>query len=110
MNERKVCTYCGQEGHRASQCPRRPRERDVKDYLLARVRELGGEARKVRWEGRANAPDWRVMLADRRFWVELKAPGERPTVMQVREHNRMRRLGEVVHVLDSPAAVDEVLS
>lgn len=106
----KVCTYCGQQGHRASQCPSRPRERDVKGYLLARVKALGGEARKVRWEGRANAPDWRVMLADRRFWAELKAPGERPTPMQVREHNRMRRLGEIVHVLDSAAAVDEVLS
>jgi hypothetical protein len=22
--ERTMCTYCGQEGHRASRCPRRP--------------------------------------------------------------------------------------
>ena len=23
MSERKVCTFCGREGHRASQCPQR---------------------------------------------------------------------------------------
>lgn len=24
MSERKVCCYCGAEGHRSNQCPRRP--------------------------------------------------------------------------------------
>lgn len=87
------------------------RERDIEQHLVKRVKELGGECRKVAWQGRAGAPDRLVMLPDRRaFWVELKAPGEKPTVMQVREHNRMRRLGEIVHVIDSIAGVDEVLA
>lgn len=82
------------------------RERDIKTYLQMRVKALGGEMRKVEWDGRANAPDWRVMLPHKRFWAELKAPGEKPTAGQLREHNRMRRLGELVEVLDSYEAVD----
>lgn len=85
------------------------RERDVTRYLLKRVAELGGQARKVSWEGRSNAPDWRVMLPHKRFWVELKAPGKLPTAAQVREHNAMRRMGELVYVADSPEAIEEIL-
>ena len=95
------------------------RERDIKAYLLARVKALDGEARKVRWEGRRGAPDWRVM-APRRwlanipymqtcFWAELKAPGEKCEPHQLREHARMRKFGEVVYVFDSFQSVDEVL-
>lgn len=42
--------------------PRELKERDIKKYLVQRVKALGGELRKVAWEGRANAPDWVVML------------------------------------------------
>lgn len=37
MSERVTCTYCGMEGHRASRCPRRPRERDI-DAAFVRQR------------------------------------------------------------------------
>ena len=87
------------------------RERDVETYLVARVREMGGEVRKARWIGRNGAPDRRVMLPDRApVWVELKAPGKRPTPQQLREHARMRCLGEVVLVIDSLAGVEAMLS
>jgi hypothetical protein len=42
-------------------------------------------------------------------WVELKAPGVKPEAHQIREHNRMRRLGELVEVVDSLAAVEGLL-
>jgi hypothetical protein len=42
--------------------------------------------------------------------VELKAPGKRPTAQQLREHARMRLLGEVVLVIDSLAGVEAMLS
>ena len=38
-------------------------------------------------------------------WVELKAPGVAPESYQIREHNRMRRMGERVFVIDSIAGV-----
>lgn len=87
------------------------RERDIEAHLVKRVRELGGEIRKTEWIGRVNAPDRRVMLPGRPpIWVELKAPGKVPTPQQVREHNRMRRFGELVEVVDSIERVEELLA
>jgi hypothetical protein len=86
------------------------RERDIEAHLVRRVKELGGEIRKTEWIGRVGAPDRRVMLPGRLpVWVELKAPGVKPEPHQIREHNRMRRLGELVEVLDSIEAVEELL-
>jgi hypothetical protein len=40
------------------------------------------------------------------IFVELKAPGKKPTPGQLREHARLRELGFRVEVLDSTEAVD----
>lgn len=101
------------------------RERNVEAYLRRRVKSLGGEIRKVKWIGRANAPDDRVMLPERRrqsgilirparaFWVECKAPDANmntPHVRaQLREHARMRARGETVLILDTLDAVNRAL-
>lgn len=86
------------------------REREIEDYLARRVKAMGGEIRKAQWIGRAGAPDRRVLLPGRPpVWVELKAPGVKPEPHQIREHNRMRRLGELVEVIDSLEGVEELL-
>jgi hypothetical protein len=90
------------------------RESDVEDYLHGRVKALGGDYRRVEWIGRSNAPDDRVMLPGKCFWAECKAPGVDMTATargraQLREHTRMRELGEVVYVFDSFESVDKVL-
>lgn len=97
------------------------RERDIERYLVKRVKELGGEVRKVQWIGRRGAPDRLVMLPTRintiglrvlaeTIWVELKAPGKKPELHQIREHFRMRALGQNVCVVDSIERVDKVLA
>ena len=98
------------------------RESQIEDYLVERVKALGGEVRKVRWIGRNGAPDRLVMLPARAeignggdgkgqsLWVELKAPGEKPRPHQIREHERMRRMGQRVEIVDSFEGVDEVLA
>lgn len=105
------------------------KESAIEDYLTKRVRELGGEVRKVQWIGRKGAPDRLVMLPwdawlctesrdqPTTIWVELKAEGlaalfphtphER---QQHREHERMRAMGQRVVVIDSYAGVEELLS
>lgn len=85
------------------------RERDIEKYLKMRVTDAGGEIRKVRWIGRNGAPDRRIMLRGYCAWVELKAPGEVPTLQQQREHSRMRQHGEVVWVIDSLEGVDTLI-
>lgn len=103
------------------------RESQVETYLTRRVKELGGEVRKVKWLGRNGAPDRVVMLPSsfhlamdrydpRPIWIEVKAPGKGATFpanaherAQHREHERMRKMGQRVEVVDSLARVDEVL-
>lgn len=94
------------------------RESTVEKYLVERVRVLGGEVRKVQWVGRNGAPDRLVMLPPDAYvddahcciWVELKAPGEKPRPSQVREHERMRKMGQRVEVIDSLEGVDALLA
>jgi hypothetical protein len=98
------------------------RERDIERYLVRRVKELGGEVRKVRWEGRRSAPDRLVMLPvghwtwKRTIWVELKNPetvktfpGDAHERAQAREHARMRALSQRVEVIGTIEQVDELL-
>jgi hypothetical protein len=40
------------------------------------------------------------------FFVELKAPGEKPTPAQVREHDRIREWGGEVLVFDTRFDID----
>lgn len=100
------------------------RESAIENYLVNRVRQMGGEVRKVQWIGRRGAPDRLVMLPKmpyhsdapivyhfpRTIWVELKAPGEKPKPHQVREHERMRKMGQRVVIIDSFEGVDELLA
>lgn len=86
------------------------RERDIEKALVDRVRKVGGEVRKVQWPGRSGAPDRVVMMPGVLVWVELKAPGKRPRLQQLREHERMRRMGQTVLVIDSLEGIDEVLT
>lgn len=86
------------------------RESDIESYLVEQVKKLGGEVRKVKWIGRHGAPDRLAMLPNRTVWIELKAPGIKPKPHQIREHERMRKMGQRVEVIDSFEQVDGVLA
>lgn len=86
------------------------RESTIENYLVERVKALGGEVRKVKWIGRHGAPDRVAMLPGLLMWIELKAPGEKAKPHQVREHQRMRAMGQMVAVIDSMELVDEFFS
>lgn len=96
------------------------RESVIEKHLVRRVKELGGEVRKVQWIGRRGAPDRFLMMPyafsikgcvdyGQDAWVELKAPGEVPEPHQEREHARMRAMGQRVVVIDSIEGVEELL-
>ncbi len=87
------------------------REIVIERYLVELARAKGGEVRKVRWVGRKGAPDRVVMMPGAQLiWVETKATGEQPEPHQAREHERMRRMGQRVEVVDSFARVDALFS
>ena len=80
-------------------------------YLKRVVREQGGIVRKVEWSGVRGAPDLLVMYRGGHVFVECKAPGQKPEPHQIREHERMERVGGgLVVVIDSEAAANELLS
>lgn len=91
-------------------------EADVEQYLVDRIKHLGGEIRKVVWVGRQKAPDRVVMVPSTDhppvIFVELKAPDadmNTPHVRaQLREHKRMRKAGATVLVIDSFEGVDRM--
>lgn len=85
------------------------RERDIEKAFTAKVKAAGGEIRKVKWIGRKGAPDRVVMLNGTVWWIEFKAPGERPSAQQASEHRRMKKMGMRVVVIDRFAEVDDLL-
>ena len=87
------------------------RESIIEKYLVKRVKQMGGEIRKLQWAGRSHAPDRMVLLQHQMpFLVELKATGEVPRPGQVREHARLIRFGMRVEVVDSIERVEEILA
>lgn len=86
------------------------RERDIEAYLRDQVKAAGGRAYKFESPGNAGVPDRLVLLpGGRAVFVELKAPGRKPTPLQLAQAQKIRRLGFAVEVIDSKQGVDEFL-
>jgi len=87
------------------------RERDIEAYLVTRCRHVGALCYKWTSPGRVGVPD-RICVfpGGQVVFVELKAPGKKPTGPQLREHARLREYGQKVAVLDSIEGVDELLN
>ena len=87
------------------------RERAIEQYLRDQVRAAGGRAYKFVSPGNNGVPDRLVILPPGRVvFVELKAPGRKPTPLQLAQHQRLRALGCDVRVIDSMQQVDELLT
>lgn len=94
-------------------------ERDVEEYLCKRVESMGGVAEKFTSPNRRSVPDRLVqwpgvqmtlsVVGAKVHFVECKAPGEKPTVQQGRDHERRRAMGFVVVVVDSFESVESYL-
>lgn len=83
-------------------------ERDIEQYLVRRIKRLGGMAEKFTSPGRRSVTDRLVTLPGGRIvFVELKAPGKKPTENQLRDHQRRRDLGCEVMVIDTKEGVDD---
>lgn len=77
------------------------KERDIAEYLVKRVTEIGGICRKVSWEGRSDAPDYLVMCGGIHIFVETKAPGKKPRPSQLREFGAMSQHGGLAVIIVS---------
>lgn len=82
------------------------RENQIENYLHTRVKDLGGDYRRVSWIGRNGAADDLILLPGRHLLVECKRPGKIATPAQAREHDRLRAAGFEVHVVSTTAEID----
>lgn len=82
-------------------------ERDVERALVKRVKALGGMAEKFTSPARRSVPDRLVTMPDGQIiFVELKAPGKKPTEAQERDHAKRRAMGCDVRVIDNKDDAD----
>lgn len=85
-------------------------EKSIEDYLRLRVKQAGGRAYKFVSPGNAGVPDRLAILPGGRIaFVELKAPGKKPTVLQQKKIQELRSLGVLVTWADCREAVDRIL-
>ena len=85
-------------------------ERDIERYLVRRVKDLGGVAYKFTSPSRRGVPDRLCVFPDGiSVFIECKAPGKKPTVLQTHEIERLRNLGQQVFVVDSKESIDEIV-
>jgi len=86
-------------------------EKTIEQRLVAKARQAGGLAVKWTSPGFAGVPDRIVFLPGGRIiLVELKAPGQKATVLQDRVHEILRDLGADVRVIDSKEQVDGIFT
>jgi hypothetical protein len=87
------------------------RERDIENYLRDQVKKAGGIAYKFESPGNAGVPDRMVLLPGGRvIFIELKAPGKKPTALQLNQQRKITKLGCDVRVIDSMGGVNEFLA
>lgn len=88
-------------------------EKAIERHLRSEVTRRGGLCLKYANAMEAGYPDRLVILPVRdgntHVWVELKSGGRKPTPLQLRRHGELRRLGEVVLVIDSREGVDGLM-
>lgn len=86
------------------------RERILELKLVKETRKRGGMALKFVSPSFAGMPDRLVLLPHGKMaFVEVKAPGKKPRVLQEKRHGMLRALGFQVFVLDDASAIPGLL-
>ena len=86
------------------------RESTIEKRLKRGIETMGGTCEKFTSPGTRGVPDRLVTLPGGRIiFVETKAPKKIPNPLQTKDHERRRKLGCDVRVIDTVEKVDEFL-
>ncbi len=86
-------------------------EKLIEKTLNAEVKSLGGWSLKLLCQFVTGLPDRLVLLPGGIiFFVEVKSTGKKPTPVQRLVHEKLRRLGFTVHVVDSLKQLNQILN
>lgn len=84
-------------------------EKEVEKYLTKKVEGLGGIAFKFVSPGRSGVPDRLVCCQGKSFFVELKAPGSKPRMLQRVVAEQIRHTGQKVYCISDKSQVDDLI-
>ena len=86
------------------------KEKNIEQKLVSAVKAQGGICPKFISPGFDGMPDRIVLLPSGCMgFVEVKAPGERPRLLQEARHRLLSRLGYRVYTLDDPEQIGGIL-
>lgn len=86
-------------------------EKVIEKRLNAEVKSLGGWSLKLLCQFVTGLPDRLVLLPGGIiFFAEIKSTGKKPTTIQELVHERIRRLGFTVYVIDSLEQLNKILN
>lgn len=85
-------------------------EKETEKYLVKSIEKYGGWCIKFPPIFLAGFPDRIVLMPGGRIvFVETKAPGKAPRLIQIKLHNKLRLLGFRVEVIDGREGVDNFI-
>lgn len=86
-------------------------EKVIEKRLNAEVKSLGGWSLKLLSTYVTGLPDRMVLLPGGViFFAEIKSTGKKPTPVQRLVHDKIRRLGFTVYVIDSLEQLNKILN
>lgn len=85
-------------------------EETVETYLCRQAEKLGFLCYKFTSPGQAGVPDRMLVGYGMTFFIETKAPGEKPRKLQEYVISKMQNHGALVFVADNKKTIDNILS
>lgn len=79
-------------------------EATIESCTIEYAENRGWWHRKCSWLGRRGAPDQLFVRDTVVLFVEFKKPGKKPERLQQKEHDKLKRKGANVYVIDSLAS------
>lgn len=80
-------------------------EKDIEQFLVKKIKNLGGLTYKFVSPSNRGVPDRIVIFKGKVYFVELKKPGEAPRPDQIYIHGQFSKQGVPVQVISSKTQV-----
>jgi hypothetical protein len=85
-------------------------EKSTEAYLFKQMRKIGGSAHKYMCPSHRGKPDRICEFPNGLVaFVEVKSEGKKPEPHQLREHERMKKRGQIIEVIDTKAGIDKFI-
>lgn len=86
------------------------REKNIEKYLIDEMKKAGGKSYKWISPGNNGVPDRIATFPNGKIvFIELKAPGQKPSKQQNIIHRELLKLNCEVYVIDNKKQIDELI-